>query len=83
MATLERFHLSSEYQYQSRLNLLVLLGEVDDSRDGVDLVKILALLLLLIVEDGLLDDGADELLVEDGLCHLADVDGIAPEEELL
>ena len=64
-------------------NLLVLLGKVDDGRDGVDLVEILALLLLLIVEDGLLDDGPDELLVEDGLRHFAHIDCCTAKEELL
>ena len=65
------------------LSLLVLLGKVDDGGDGVDLVEILALLLLLIVEDGLLDDGADELLVKDGLGHFAHIDGCTAKEELL
>ena len=66
------------------VDLLVLFGEVDDGGDGVDLVHVLPVLFfLLVLAGGLLDDGADELLVEDGLCHLADVDGIAPEEELL
>ena len=74
---------SEPRENRHRLNLLVLLGKVDDGGDGIDLVEILALLLLLIVEDGLLDDGADELLVEDGLGHFSHIDGCTAKEELL
>ena len=70
-------------QFTLGWDLLVLLGKVDDGGDGVDLVEILALLLLLIVEDGLLDDGADELLVEDGLRHFAHIDCCTAKKELL